>query len=114
MICWYCYWGWPEPVVKIYQKAIKALGGDESPLHWGPAHIVWEDENFDSAKTCIRFIDADQHCKGFSKDDLAIVRQSLVELDALPKEIRDPEPDDYDGKHPENFPPPEGMVMIKA
>jgi len=113
MMCWYCYWGWPKQIVEIYRKALVSLGGCESPLHYGPAHIVWEDENFASANRCIEFIDTGKYCGDFSKEDLAIVRQSLVELAALPEEIRNAEPDDYDGEHPENFPPPKDMVMIK-
>jgi hypothetical protein len=48
-ICWFCYWGWPKPVADIYLKALAKLDGYDSPLHFGPAHIIWDDENFDRA-----------------------------------------------------------------
>ena len=39
--CWYCHWGWPEPVAQIYLAAVAALGGDAAPLAvWsGPCRV---------------------------------------------------------------------------
>ena len=102
-ICWYCYHGWPKPVAEIYKRALADLDGDESPLHYGPGHIVWEDENFDSAEWCLEHFD--EYKFDHSESDLVIVRRSLEELAALPLEVRDGVPDDYDGEHPENYPP---------
>jgi hypothetical protein len=41
-----------------------------------------------------------------------IVRESLVELAALPERVYDVEPEDYDDEHPELYPPAEGVVMV--
>ena len=111
-ICWSCYWGWTKPVAEIYEKALQALGGDEVPLHYGPAHIVWSDENFDSAEWCLEHFS--EHKGDFSESDLAIVRKSLEELVALSLETRCVEPEDYDDEHPKNFPPPDGVEMVKV
>lgn len=80
------YRGWPKPVADIYQKALQALDGYESPLHYGPAHIVWDDENFDSAEWCLE--NFDKYKGDYSDADLAIVKKSLEELVALPLETR--------------------------
>jgi len=112
MICWYCYWGWSEQVAAVYTKALAALDGYESPLEFGPAHVVWSDENFDCAERMLEEFDS---CKSeLCSSDLAIVRQSLVELAAIPMDVRCPEPEDYDGEHPELYPPKEGVVMVKC
>lgn len=110
-ICWSCYWGWPKPVADIYTKALEQLDGYDSPLEFGPGHVVWSDENFDSAEWCLEHF---EDYKGdYSDEELAIVRWSLEELAKLPLEVRCIEPDDYDGEHPELFPPPQGMEMEK-
>lgn len=110
-ICWYCYWGWPKPVADIYKKALDKLDGDDTPLLYGPAHIVWEDENFDSAEWCLEHFYEYKH--GYNYFELEIVKQSLKELKDLPLEIREIVPEDYDEEHPELFPPPSNMEMIK-
>ena len=46
-MCWWCHWGWPKPIHDIYDKALAALDGDESPLLYGPAHVVWVHEIWD-------------------------------------------------------------------
>jgi hypothetical protein len=102
-VCWYCHWGWPVPVVKIYDRALSDLNGHWEPLHYGPGHIVWEDENFDCAQWCLDHFK--QHDTRFTDSELAIVRRSLEELAALPREAWDIVPADYDGRHPENYPP---------
>ena len=111
MICWYCYWGWAKPVAEIYLKALKKLNNDSSPLHYGPAHVVWEDENWYSAEWCLNNFET---YKGrFSEEELAIVKWSLEELIKIPLKQREIEPDDYDGLHPENYPPVDGIEVIK-
>jgi len=109
-ICWYCYWGWPKPVADIYLKALEKLNGYESPLHFGPAHVVWDDENFDSAQSCLN--DFDKYTDGYTKEEMDIVRESLVELAALPESDYEIIPDDYDGEHPELFPPTVEVVKV--
>ncbi len=111
-ICWLCYWGWPKPVADIYQRALKEMDGNESPLLYGPAHIVWEDENFDSAEWCLE--NFDKYKGDHTEAHLAIVKKSLEQLAALPLKTRCVEPEDYDDEHPENFPPPDGTEMVRV
>ena len=116
-VCWDCHWGWPKPVADIYDKALADLGGYESALEFGPGHIVWSEENFDFAERCLESFDADRDKWGwsdeYSESELAIVKRSLQELAALPLAVRCVEPEDYDGEHPELFPPPEGVEMVR-
>ena len=112
-ICWYCHWGWPKPVADIYSRACVALGDEDGhALHYGPAHIVWEDENFGSAEWCLEHFD--EYSENLSDTEKTVVRQSLVELVALPLDVRDVEPEDYDDEHPALFPPPADVVMVKV
>jgi hypothetical protein len=111
MYCWSCYWGWPKVVADIYERALIDLGGDKMPLLYGPAHIVWDDENFDSAEWCLENFDKIQ-CD-YSQTDLEIVRRSLSELALVPISDRCVEPEYYDGFNPEAFSPPHGVVMVK-
>ena len=118
--CWYCHWGWSKPVHDIYAEAQRRLDEINShgfmPLHYGPSHIVWEDENFDSPEWCLEhFQDHDFRGK-YTAEELAIVRWSLEELAKLPLEQRCVEPKEYgetDETHPENFPPTAGVVMVR-
>jgi len=132
MECWYCYWGWSKPVHDIYAKAIAAVNDallnaanesndwkqpsqpydGKSALEFGPAHIVWSDENWDCAKLCLKECDKKQWRK-WPTDVLEIVRQSLRDLIALPAEVREPCPSNYEGEHPQNYPPPPGVEMVK-
>jgi hypothetical protein len=109
-ICWYCHWGWPKAVADIYKEALCKLNGNRSPLHFGASHIVWEDENFDLAESCLK--DFSKY-KGFgSKRELSIVEWSLEMLIKIPIKDRCVEPEDYDGENPELFPPKTEMVKI--
>lgn len=110
-ICWYCHWGWPKKVMDIYQDALKKLDGDESPLHYGPSHIVWADENFDSAEWCLEHFEDNE--SRFSEEDLKIVRESLGKLAKMPLKERCVEPEDYDDENPSLYPPPEGVEMTR-
>lgn len=115
-ICWYCHWGWPEPVAAIYREAVAALAGDDYPLRSGPSHVVWEDENFDDygVRLCLeRCSREDPSTEDVSDAALEVVRRSLEALLALPESIRCPEPEDYDDAHPEHYPPPSGVVMVR-
>jgi hypothetical protein len=116
-VCWYCHWGWSKEVAAIYDRAvadIERLNEEDDPwppyeaesaLHYGPAHIVWADENFyrDSVQWCLDHFD--EYRRDMPDPVAAIVRRSLVELLALPDAVLDPEPADYDDEHPENYPP---------
>lgn len=131
-ICWFCHWGWPKQIRDIYDRAKQdiedaldsafadsgyALRPDEpmsgeSALEYGPAHVVWADENWDSAEWCLGECD-DDSWRGWHQPSLEIVRRSLRELMALPSEVIDCVPKDYDGEHPENFPPPAGIECVR-
>lgn len=120
MTCWYCHYGWPKPVADIYHAAVAALkdiGSSYHPLHFGPAHIVWEDENFDCAQACL---DTFEEYRGdYSDEELAIVRQSLEALAVLPDAawggvdavVAAYENDD--DADIANYPPPPGVEMVQ-
>jgi hypothetical protein len=112
--CWSCYWGWPEPVARIYLEAVAALDGDTAPLDYGPGHVVWSDENFDLAEACLQECDTAAALGDDSPEQMAIVRQSLQALAALPRETWDVCPAAYDGEHPEQYPPPAGIAMVQV
>lgn len=84
--CYWCKYGWPKPIWDIYRDAMANLDGDASPLLWGPAHIVWEDENFDSARWCLDNFET--YAGDLSDHERAVVRESLVQLLAVPSEYK--------------------------
>lgn len=104
--CYWCHWGWPKPIRDIYDDCVEKLGGDWE-LEWGPGHVVWGDENWDSRSIqwCLGHLD--KYEGRDTGDNLTIVRESLERLLAVPDEFK-AEPDGYDGdKHdPADFPPP--------
>jgi hypothetical protein len=109
-VCWYCHWGWPKQVRDIYDHFEEIAGWDA--MHYGPAHIVWSDENFDSVQWCLD--NAEEWMRGtFTDAQLNAVIESLKQLAALPKEIRECEPEGYAGHDPESFPPADTLVMVK-
>ena len=73
-------------VTEIYKKA----GGKNnfSALHFGPAHIVWEDANFEDEhiQWCIDHFD--EYARDFDPKDLALVKQSLFDLLEIPESER--------------------------
>jgi len=103
MICWFCHWGWPKAISDIYNEAIRQLGADDS-LHYGPAHVVWDDENWNSAQSCLDTFD--EHSEHLTEYEKSVVKWSLEELLKLPDNIINIQPDDYDGENPQNYPPP--------
>jgi len=111
-ICWSCFWGWPRPVAEIYQRALSALDGDASPLWFGPSHIVWSDENFESAEWCLEHFE--EYTGDWGEVELGIIRRSLEQLSNIPMEVRCVEPESYNGENPELFPPADGIEMIKV
>lgn len=110
-ICWDCYWGWPKATADIYQEALSRLDGDMLPLHFGPAHIVWEDENFHLAEWCLK--NFDKYSGDYSNNELSIVKWSLEKLCEIPSDNRSAMPDDYDGWNPELYPPPDNVEIVK-
>jgi hypothetical protein len=109
-ICYWCYWGWPKPIKEIYDRAVADLDGWDDPMEFGPGHIVWSDENWDSAQWCLDHFD--EYRGDYSDVDLAIVRRSLEELLAVPGEFKEP-PADYDDENPAAFPPPAHWQVAK-
>ena len=111
--CWFCFHGWPEKIDAIYKEAVEKLSGDESVLHWGPSHIVWEDENFDSAQWCLDHLQEyrDEYRDEYTDDEIEVCKWSLEQLLELPEDMkRPPEGFDDDDDHPEKFPPLYPMI----
>lgn len=114
-MCWYCHWGWAKPVATIYKEAVKRLNGDELPLEFGPAHIVWSDCNFDRAEWCIERFDyykAQYIEANFQeippermKFEMDVVLWSLKELAKLPMDVRCIKPNMPDDADYEDYPP---------
>ena len=114
-VCWWCVWGWPKPIQDIYDKYKQELG-DDVALLYGPAHIVWADENWDSVDWCLENFDTwvkDWNDNQYQTDELEIVRKSLLELKSLPDEFKEePAGFDFDESDPNDFPPPDDWVMV--
>lgn len=104
MHCWYCYWGWSKQVVDIYKKYLSIAGNDA--MHYGAAHIVWDDENFERHHIiwCLNNFERYKH-ENSSDEENEAVRQSLKDLLELDDDILNPEPEEYDGENPKNYPP---------
>lgn len=108
--CWYCYWGWAKPVADIYNKTVRqGIVDDYDMCHIG--HPVWEDENFDdiTIKSTIQHIHMNYNTFlvswGYTKTQINAVCKSLEQLLEIPEHERCIEPKDYDGEHPEKYPP---------
>jgi hypothetical protein len=103
-VCYWCYWGWPKPIRDIYDDCVSRVG--ESPLLYGPGHVVWADENWNSAQWCLDHFD--EHVGDGDEAELAVARESLERLVALPDEFKtEPNGFDADEHDPADFPPPE-------
>ena len=119
-VCYWCFWGWPKPIADVYNDALKKLQAisdqhGEQDLEYGPAHIVWNEENWDddSVQFCIDACDNVAYAD-IEPAVLAIVRASLVDLKSVPVVFR-VEPDGYenDDDHPERYPPPANWHMMQ-
>ena len=95
----------------IYHKYVEVAG--ESAMHYGAAHIVWDDENFgrEHVQWCLDHFEEYKHKEATTAENEA-VKQSLLDLLALPDEVLYPWPDDYDDEHPERFPPRVPMARV--
>ena len=110
-VCWHCYWGWPIEIAEIYELACNKIG--DRALEFGPAHVVWSDENFELAQWCLDEFDTwiqDHNDGRFDSEELEVVRQSLVDLTSVPDELKR-EPAGYDGENPGQYPPPKHWIM---
>lgn len=116
-ICWYCCWGWSRPVAEIYLEALRRLDGYESVLDYGPAHIVWCDENWndESIQGCLRDCDERRWFHDdLSDNEIDVIRWSLLELLKIPEDVRNCEPEEYEGVDPDSFPPTSDVVSQMA
>lgn len=70
----------------IYERGIRDGGFDA--MHFGPAHIVWEDGNLEDSyiRWCIEHFD--KYSSGLDAKDLEAVRRSLEELLLVPEAER--------------------------
>ena len=82
-------------------------------MHYGPAHSVWEDENFEreSVEWCLDHFEEDMR-EDAIPEEYAAVRQSLVALLFLPDNVLTPCPEDYDNERPEQYPPQVQTVRV--
>lgn len=111
-MCYWCYWGWPKPIRDIYDDCEQRAG--ESAMLYGPGHVVWADENWGSAWSCLDYFDQwvrlwnyDRGKDRFTAEQLAVVRESLERLVAVPEEFkREPEGYDDENENPADYPPP--------
>jgi hypothetical protein len=115
-MCWYCYWGWPKPVADIYNKYLKKLDSDSDALEFGQSHTVWSDENFDDncVKSCINECDRPSFDYERDTETTRIVRESLVELLAVPESVRCPPESGHHNEDAAKYPPPAGLEMVKV
>lgn len=108
--CWYCFWGWATPVAEIYLESKALLHGDDSALQFGPAHVVWSDENWGTSTIELCLKECENHTD-LDPKDLLIVKNSLIRLLEIPEEVRECEPKDYDGINPGNYPPKTDIIL---
>ncbi len=107
-ICWYSHWGWPIHVADIYKRAVAELG--DSIVLYGPSHIIFADDNLERChvERCVKYCD-DPNAIDMERDHtpkaIARLKCYLLELLALPDMLLCPQPEDYDGMHPANYPP---------
>lgn len=95
---------WAEPVKTIYREAVAELGGNEDAIdaiHFGPGHIAWADGNFDdhSVDVCLGECDRTDPDAYWLKRGPAVLdvnRRALVQLKAIPEEVRDCDPYEED------------------
>jgi hypothetical protein len=84
-------------------------------MKYGPAHVVWADENWESAQYCLDYYDEwvrTWNHDRYTAKELAVVRESLNRLVAVPDEFKC-EPEGYDDENPKDFPPPESWECEK-
>jgi len=82
---------WHEDVAKIYEEHVAVAGFDA--MHFGPAHIVWEDGNMEDhhIQWCLDHFD--KYVRDFSDEEMAPVRRSLEQLLEVPELDRELPPD---------------------
>lgn len=111
--CPFCYYGWPKPIVDIYRKYAPIAG--ESAMHYGAAHIVWDDENFgrEPIQWCL------DNFEKYKRDDCTdaeneAVRESLKELLLLSDDILNPFANIDCDASPDTWAKPEGIEFVRV
>ena len=76
---------YPKEISDIFYKAVDMLDGDDTPLLFGPSHIVWEDGNMmdEHIDFCLEYDTGD-----LNFNQVQAVHWSLRELKKIPIEIR--------------------------
>lgn len=111
-ICWTSYWGLPKPVAEIFQRAEAELTDDV--LEYGPGHIVFSDYNLEDRHItyCLDLLLARDYKYELSEREQTSLFGYLQELLAIPESERCIVPEEYDGEHPENFPPQVETIRV--
>ena len=94
-MCWNCEWGVPKPIAEIYQEAVARLDGDDNPLQFGPAHIVWSDFNLERVHVQWCIDNFDKYVWELTEDQQCVVMWSLQELLKLSDDILGYLPEKY-------------------
>lgn len=109
-LCYYCHWGWPKPIADIYDKYLEIAG--QSAMHFGPAHVVWEDENFERHLIEWCLVEADTYrAYDCTDEEHEAVKQSLRELLTLPDAIFVVPEGGWDD--PDKHPPHDGIERVR-
>ena len=77
-----------KQITQIYTEAERRLCDYTDPLEYGPAHIVWADDNYGLAEDCLETFDI-YNGYPYAPEYLAIVRWSLEELRKIPQVTRE-------------------------
>lgn len=126
-MCYWCYWGWPVELADIHDESVERIEAILEPLrfnketfeevqteppsgfsalHFGPGHVLWEDENWDCADYCLKECDGEM-VEGWVPAAVEVLRDSLRRVIALPDHLkREPEGYSEDETDPKDFPPP--------
>lgn len=82
---------WPRDVRAIYDDCMARIGAaGESAMHFGPAHIVWEDDNFETEHVQWCLDNFDEYADDLTEAQKQIVRESLRRLLEIPESARLP------------------------
>ncbi len=77
---------WPREVAAIYKRCVDVVG--VGAMNYGPAHIVWDDGNFDSGSIQWCIDNAWKNRNELGDDAVAVVIQSLHDLASVSESIR--------------------------
>lgn len=102
---------WGVKTKAVYRVSLEAVGGDADVLDYGPAHVVWADDNFEdeSIQFCLGECETrrQEWLDKFGEAKLDAVRTSLELLLKIPEDERGDDPQDY-GDDDQSSPDAEG------